>query len=189
MKLWRHLTRRPWLAPLVLFLLSCLYPLGLRLNFNTISQPKGLYWLHRGEPRVGQLVLVELPPEVAAFGAERGYLRYPELAKCVAALTGDRVTLSSTGIRVNGEALPGTAPLARDSKGRPIGAYPPGSYDTLPGWLWLYSNHIPNSWDSRYFGPVPMDSVRGRLVPLLTWPRFPRNAQGEMTCNWQTTTP
>jgi conjugative transfer signal peptidase TraF len=186
MKVFHPFMRHPWLAPLGLFLLTCLYPAGLRVNFESDSQPKGLYWLQPGEPRPGQLVLVRLPVEIARFGVERGYLGYRELAKCVAALPGDTVGVSAAGLTIDGQLLPATAPLFRDSQGRPLSRYPRGPHDTLPGFLWLYSNHIPNSWDSRYFGPVPTDGVLGRLVPLLTWPPFPTNPQGDITCDWQT---
>jgi conjugative transfer signal peptidase TraF len=172
---------------LVLFALSCLYPAGLRINFDSHSQPRGLYWRLAGEPRPGELVLVRLPAHIARRGAARGYLNHPEMAKCVAAAGGDTVDISREGLTVNGHPLPGTAPLTRDSRGRPLSRYPRGPHDTLTGQLWLYSNHIPNSWDSRYFGPVPGDALLGRLVPLLTWPPFPRNAQGEPTCQWNPT--
>jgi conjugative transfer signal peptidase TraF len=182
----RPLFRHPWLAPLGLFLLTCLYPAGLRLNLDSESQPRGVYWLQRGEPRSGQMVLVRLPVKTARLGVARGYLPHRELAKCVAALPGDTVGVSAAGLTINGRLLPATAPLSRDSQGRPLSRYPRGPHDTLPGFLWLYSNHIPNSWDSRYFGPVPAEAVLGRLIPLLTWPPFPRNPQGDSTCNWQT---
>jgi conjugative transfer signal peptidase TraF len=187
MRGWHHLSRRPWLAPVLLLALTCLHPLGARLNWDTDSQPKGLYWRLPGEPHHGRLILVRLPAEIARFAAERGYRRHPELAKCVAALPGDTVEVTREGLRVNGRLLPGTAPLSRDSAGRPLSRYPRGPHDTLPGWVWLYSNHIPNSWDSRYFGPVPLETVLGSLRPLITWPPFPKTTDGEPTCQWNPT--
>jgi conjugative transfer signal peptidase TraF len=175
------------LLPLGLLLLSLLYPAGLRINFNSPSQPRGLYWLTPGEPRRDQLVLVRLPEAVARFGMERGYLRNGELAKCVAALPGDTVEVTPAGFRINGLPLEGTAPVSRDSKRRWIARYPRGPHDTLPGWLWLYSDHIPLSWDSRYFGPIPQENVLGRLHPLLTWPPFPTHSKGDPTCRWNPT--
>jgi conjugative transfer signal peptidase TraF len=186
-RLWHRLTRRPWIAPAGLVLLSLLHPAGLRVNFDSSSQPRGLYWLTAGAPRRDQLVLVRLPGQIARFGIERGYLRHPELAKCVAALPGDTVEITAVGLRVNGQLLPGTVPRFRDSKRRWIGRYPRGPHDTLPGWLWLDSDHIPHSWDSRYFGPIPQANVLGRLYPLLTWPPFPHNLDGESTCRWNPT--
>lgn len=34
--------------------------------------------------------------------------------------------------------------------------------------IWLYSPH-PDSFDSRYFGPVSADEIVGRALPLWTW--------------------
>lgn len=175
--------RRPWLIPLGIFLLTCLHPLGLRCNGGSLSQPKGLYWLVPGEPARNHLVLVKLPAQIARSGWERGYLRHVELAKCVAALPGDTVEVTPDGLWINGSLLQHTRPQFTDSKDRPVDSFPFRTYDTLPGSLWLYSNFIPNSWDSRYFGPVPLDTVRGRLVPVLTWPSF-RRGPGGHPCNW-----
>jgi len=186
-KLFQRLARHPWQLPVLLLALTLLYPAGFRVNWNTSSQPKGLYHLNPRPghaPRKHRLVLVTPPLEIARQGRRRGYLGAGELAKCVAALPGDTVEVTRQGLRVNGRLLPGTAPLARDSQGRPLSRYPRGPHDTLPGWVWLYSDHIPNSWDSRYFGPVPMASVRGALRPLLTFPPFPLDNHGEPTCAW-----
>jgi conjugative transfer signal peptidase TraF len=183
----RWWVRHPWALPLLFLLLSWLHPLGLRINGGSHSQPRGVYWLVPGEPARGQLVLVRLPADLARFGVARGYLDHPEMAKCVAALPGDTVEVTSRGLAVNGAPIHHTAPLTRDSQGRPLTPLPMAVYDTLPGSLWLYSNFIPNSWDSRYFGPVSRGAVRGRLVPLVTWPPFRHNPYGGTTCNWQPT--
>ena len=84
--------------------------------------------------------------------------------KQVAALPGDRVEVAARGVLVNGKLLPGTAPLSRDSQGRPLPRFPPGPHRLGPGELWLLSGHIPNSWDSRYYGPVERAGVVSRMV-------------------------
>jgi conjugative transfer signal peptidase TraF len=169
---------------------SHLHGQGLRVNWSDASQPAGLY---RGAP-LGfalparhQLALVVLPPEIAAVGRERGYLLFPEVGKCVAALPGDWVKVDAAGITVNGHLLPGTAQLRFDREGRPLPRLTLPGHRVPPDAVWLYSNHSPRSWDSRYFGPVPLDALRGALHPLFTRPRFPRNHQGEPTCNWTPT--
>jgi conjugative transfer signal peptidase TraF len=183
----RHLLGLAAVVAGVYLLASHLHGRGLRVNWTDSSQPPGLY---RGIPlaeqalRRHQLVLVVLPPEIATVGRERGYLLFAEVGKCVAALPGDWVAVDGGGITVNGVRLPGTAPLRFDSDGRPLPRYTAPLHRVRPGEVWLYSNHTPRSWDSRYFGPVPRDAVRGTLQPLLTAPRFPRGADGEPTCNW-----
>jgi conjugative transfer signal peptidase TraF len=85
----------------------------------------------------------------------------------VVAVAGDMVTVTAEGITVNGHPVPGSAPLDRDSSGRQLQPVPLGSYRLAPGQIWLSSGHDPRSFDSRYFGPVPVASVRGIASPVL----------------------
>jgi type IV secretory pathway protease TraF len=39
-------------------------------------------------------------------------------------------------------------------------------YLVPPGELWLVSTRVPNSWDSRYLGPIPLSQVRAVARPL-----------------------
>jgi conjugative transfer signal peptidase TraF len=74
------------------------------------------------------------------------------LVKRVVGVAGDRVTASDVGIEVNGQAVPNSRPLDLDTKG---GALPHlrGVFMLKPGEIWVAGEH-PNSFDSRYFGPV-----------------------------------
>lgn len=148
---------------------------GLRVN-ATASMPLGL-WRLETTPRslrVGEIV-VFCPPDSAAFreAVDRGYLAhgacpggFEPLIKPVAAIPGDLVTVAADGVAVNGEPVPGTAPLARDTAGRPLLAVPAGSYHVTSGEVWLFSGHLRESWDSRYFGAVPAAGVQGVARPV-----------------------
>jgi conjugative transfer signal peptidase TraF len=149
------------------------------------SLPVGLYWTGSlPEPtfdpgrdlalEIGMLVSACLPPQAATSALERGYL--PEgtcpsgaapVGKVIAALPGDTVDVTDSGSFVNGELLPESAPLLRDSKGRAMPRLR-GRFILRAETAWLYSGHSPRSFDSRYYGPVPLSGVRGQLFPLLT---------------------
>jgi conjugative transfer signal peptidase TraF len=131
------------------------------------SVPVGLY---RVEPvdRIGiSDIAVVMPPErLADFLAERGYLpNGVPLLKHVLALGGTMVCRRGGSIFVYGVAF-GLA-LDRDSRGRP-----------LPGWqgcriiaddeVFLMNWDAADSFDSRYFGPLPLTSIIGRAVPVWT---------------------
>ena len=90
------------------------------------------------------------------------------LVKPVVAVAGDEVEMSARGICVNGRILPNTAPLQRDSNGRPLAPWRFGRYMVVPGMMWVASSYDSRSFDSRYFGPVPVSAIRDRLRPLLT---------------------
>ncbi len=148
---------------------------GFRLNL-TGSMPLGLYRAVPGPLVRGSLVLLCLPPHVAAFARARGYV--PRGGMCpggilpvgkpVLALPGDTVTVTATGLRVNGVPVPNSMGLATDHRGRPLPRLPPGSQVVRPGTLWVVSGYARMSFDSRYFGPVAVAAVRSYLRPVWT---------------------
>jgi len=145
---------------------------GLRIN-GSPSLPMGLYVVSTS----GAANLVEFCPvePFASLALVRGWRtagNCPDgaapLLKPVVAGAGDVVELSARGIAVNGRLLPNTAPLTRDSKGRPLRSWPFGRYTVGRDAVWVASSHNAQSFDSRYFGPVPVAAIRDHLRPLLT---------------------
>jgi conjugative transfer signal peptidase TraF len=138
--------------------------------------PRGL-WLAAatdGAIRRGEIVTV-CPPDTIAVreAAFRGYLPagwcpdgLEPLLKTAAAVAGDEVTVTSSGVVVNGVPVEDTAPLDRDEAARPLRSFPAGVYPVPSGQLWVLSRHQPRGFDSRYFGPVPVPNVRGVARPL-----------------------
>jgi conjugative transfer signal peptidase TraF len=146
--------------------------LGLRINTSP-SLPVGLYVVTPD----GSANLVEFCPAepFAALSLIRGYRNAGScrdggapMLKPVVAKAGDVVELSGVGISVNGLLLPNTAPLSKDTKGRPLTAWPFGRYSSTPGTVWVASSYHSRSFDSRYFGPVHETAIRHRLKAFLT---------------------
>ena len=148
---------------------------GYRLN-TTSSLPMGIWrtasvaHLARGD------VVTFCPPATAPFELAhwRGYLApgacpsgYEIMMKPVAALPGDTVTVSAAGIAVDGKPLPNSHLLARDYEGRPLKAVAPGTYTVPAGEMWVVSSFNARSYDSRYFGPVPIAAVHAQAHPIL----------------------
>ena len=139
-----------------------------RLIWNvSASVPVGLYLTQPvGRLEVGDLVAVTPPNELADILAKREYLpRGVPLIKHVLALPGTGVCRKGATIFV------GDRPIAqareRDLLGR-----------TLPHWkgcktlgdseIFLMNSDAPDSFDGRYFGPLPVTAVTARLTPLWT---------------------
>lgn len=151
---------------------------GARIN-ATPSMPMGVWRVGpAGTVRPGDVVTFCLPSGAAADQARRrGYVGPGDcpdglepLIKPVAATPGSAVTVAPGGLSVDGTALPSTAQQALDSAGRPLLAMAPGRYLVPPGFVWVASGHVPNSWDSRYFGPVPVGNMLGTARPLWVLP-------------------
>lgn len=148
---------------------------GLRVNTSP-SMPLGLWRTSAlsGLVNRGEAVTACLPEQVARLAMQRQYIGSGDcpdgstpLVKTVAAIAGDVVRITRHGVAVNGEPIPRSAPLARDEAGRPLHAMPPGLYGVAPGTVWLLSGHDPRSFDSRYYGPIPLAGVRRVAHPVL----------------------
>jgi conjugative transfer signal peptidase TraF len=140
-----------------------------RLVWNqTPSVPRGLY-LRRASTgvAVGSMVVFAVPASVRSLVRERRYLPPgATLMKRVVAMPGDRVCLDGETYVVN------ERPIARvriaDSRGRSLpvfrfcGQVPPGRA--------FVATSAPLSFDSRYFGPVPLETLTV-VTPLWTFSR------------------
>ena len=148
---------------------------GLKLNLSA-SMPPGIYRFAVVSPREirrGMIVAVCAPSGAAQLGRRRGYVSSGECAensepllKMVAAIAGDDVAVSSSGVDVNGRLLRDSRPLAFDRAGRPLVSLPRGHFRITRGAIWLHADHE-RSWDSRYWGPAPARNVLAKAVPVL----------------------
>ena len=143
-------------------------PLPLIVYNPSASAPLGFYRVRPDEPiSKGDLVLAHLPDAAARLAADRGYvpLTVP-VVKRVAALTGDLVCADSGIVVINDRVAADT--LLIDREGRPLPAWH-GCRVLAPDEVFLLTADVPGSFDGRYFGPISMTAVIGRLVPLWTW--------------------
>lgn len=154
----RKLARRALFVVIWLVLAFALaFYAGFRFN-PTPSLPKGIYRLASGVPEKNDLVSFCLEGEFAELALERGYLEpgschsgLRPLLKRLAGLPGEVVDLSAFPSR------------SKDSQGRPMPSLPVSS--VIPsGMALVLADHL-GSFDSRYFGFVPLDSLQ-RVEPV-----------------------
>jgi len=131
---------------------------------RTASEPEGLY-LRQAEPvRVG--ALVAFPAPAAAFPYADGhmnYLRRVPVLKSVAAVSGDQVCTGDGRLVINGQVR---APiLNKDRRGAVLPRWN-GCRRLQDGEVFVFSDRIPNSFDSRYFGPVNRAEIVGVFRPV-----------------------
>jgi conjugative transfer signal peptidase TraF len=167
--------RRATIGLLASFALGCA-ALGLGVRYNgTPSFPEGFYLETRKIAQRGDLVFVSLPSSpVIEMAKSRGYLSVAycsvnHLIKRLAAVAGDRVTIDSAGVSVNGAHLANSAPLPCDADARPLAPFPLKDYVLEPGAILLISEYNPASFDSRYFGPLEATAIESVVRPLLTF--------------------
>lgn len=132
------------------------------------SAPRGLYRLAAvAQLQRGAWLLVRLPDATRRMAAVRGYLPADiPLIKPVAAVPGEVVCAAGNTVWLaSGLVL---QRLVRDGRGQPLPAWC-GCRIVVDDEVFLVNPAVPDSFDSRYFGPVPRARVIGQLVPLWTW--------------------
>lgn len=139
-------------------------PSPLALINITPSEPLGVYVRTGGRPAVERLVAFR-PPAISARVGDGRLGRYHSFLKAVAAASGDEVCSDGRSASINGVSA-GTVVQA-DSVGRPLPRWI-GCRRLGAGEVFVLSNRVPNSFDSRYFGPVSLAAVIGVYRPLWT---------------------
>ena len=135
-----------------------------RLVWNaSASAPIGLYRVISGASERGDFVLVRIPKSIESLAAIRGYLPAGiPLIKRVAAVAGDDVCTFDGAIIVNGEIV--ARQRRADRAGRSLPRWNE-CRELVQGEFFLLTK-APDSFDSRYFGPVTSARLIGRLAPL-----------------------
>lgn len=151
------------------------YQAGFRLNTG-VSYPSGLYRLTDTNhvANIGDLVLF-CPPDTPFVreGVERGYFKqgqcpggFQPAIKKVAALSGTTVSLQKN-VALDGIAVLNAIVRQFDGKGRPLPAL--ADFVVPANTVFLLSDHAPAvSFDSRYYGSVPLENIQGHITPIFT---------------------
>ncbi|MGU3400455.1 S26 family signal peptidase [Brucellaceae bacterium D45D] len=140
----------------------------IRVLWNaSASVPVGLYRIVPVEQIESADIAVVVPPDdLATFLDQRGYLpKGVPLLKRVLALSGTEVCRIGSAIIVHDMSY-GRA-HEHDSQGRPLPVWQ--GCRTLAGGEAFFMNwDSPDSFDSRYFGPLPVKTIIGKALPLWT---------------------
>jgi conjugative transfer signal peptidase TraF len=149
---------------------------GVLISNTDSAAPAGVYRVVAGNFQRGELVAACLPLAIAQDGLVRGYLGTGACAgdvepvgKIIGALPGDIVEIEPRWVSVNGVRFQRSAVATRDSAGRPLPHVTWGSHRVASGQVWLFGFNDPRSWDSRYFGGIPLANVRGAIKPVFVW--------------------
>ena len=144
------------------------FPPAPRLIWNASgSVPIGLYAVHpTGLLHIAELVVVQPPKALATYLNERRYLGAGvPMLKHILALPGQTVCRTDRTITVDGTAM-GDA-LEHDTRGRALPVWQ-GCRVLSAGQVFVMNRESGDSFDGRYFGPLPIASITGRADPLWT---------------------
>lgn len=138
--------------------------------FNkTESLPPGYYVaVPMNEIHTGDLVVFDLPEDMKCYAVDRGWMGADEpLLKKVGAVEGDTFQVDDRFFSINGKYV---GPIFnKDSQGLPMPKKLRGSFEVPKGYILPIAPRRPNSFDGRYFGAVPLSSVKAKVIPLITF--------------------
>jgi conjugative transfer signal peptidase TraF len=129
------------------------------------SVPLGLYRIIPPDDlKAGDLVILDPPQGVCSLIYNRRWLPagWP-LFKHVGALPGDTYCILDNSLFINDTHIGPV--LDRDSEGMAL-SYMKGCRVVEPNTFLPVSTHIKTSFDGRYFGAVPLASVKGKALPV-----------------------
>ena len=123
--------------------------------------PYGRYLFRLGAVHRGEVIIFVSPPEPSI-----------DLIKRVIGVAGDRVQIKNGRLWLNDEQVADphahfSLPDSMRSMNSPRDSF--GPIVVPPGSLFVMGDNRDNSWDSRYWGLVPLDSVEARAI-LIYWP-------------------
>ena len=131
---------------------------ALLLN-RTPSEPPGFYVRTAREPARGDIIAFKTPAAAFPYADKgMGFLHHRPLLKAVAAVAGDQVCTTAGELVVNGVARATIAAVDRQGRALPHWS---GCRRLDAGELFVFSARAPNSFDSRYYGPVRLGDVLG----------------------------
>ena len=146
---------------------------GIYVNI-TPSIPVGFYVASADPIEKGEYVVV-CPPdkEIFRLAKKRGYISsgfcpagYGYLMKKVYACYQDNVRFSQAGVFVNKDLLKNSEAMRVDVQGREMPLLKAGATILKKGELLLMGQSDPISFDARYFGLIPENSVVAVVKPL-----------------------
>jgi len=173
---------KPWLTRLLIALaalpfviLFALFATGMVRTYRNVTGsmtptlPLGdrLIAVHTASVARGDIIAFEYPLRPGVFFAKR-----------VVALGGDTVEIRAKQLFVNGHAVSEPYAVHLDPTIYPDTPTLPEPYrsrdhfgpsEVLPGMYFVLGDNRDQSADSRYFGSIPREALRGRVVLLFSW--------------------
>ena len=133
------------------------------------SVPIGFYRIADPQPlHVGDYVLAMPPETIRSLIAKRSYLPTgTPLLKRVAGTAGQHVCARGGALAIDG-IVSVERVFDRDSRDRSLPVWT-GCRTLRSGEVFLLMTDVPNSLDSRIFGPIPAETIIGKAVPLWTF--------------------
>ena len=135
----------------------------------TASIPLGIYYLEEpNEIHRGDTIVFDADDDVMNIAVERGWLKPGmHFIKYVYGISGDIYSIRNGRYIVNGKD---EGPVQKyDSRSRALPSFLHDGDYIVPNGYVLVGTPVVNSFDSRYYGPVPLSRVYNKAHYLVGW--------------------
>jgi conjugative transfer signal peptidase TraF len=161
-----------WRVAVILSVFVIIPELGAHrfLVINTSpSVAPGLYLRSSEEPAVGKLVDFCIPPAARSYVLGRTGNSGDDwyILKPIVAGPGDRINTTGDWLVINDQRI-APMPPPKDSRGRPLPVWR-DCRALGPDEFFVFSDRIPNSFDSRCYGPICREQIEAVRKPFVTW--------------------
>lgn len=168
---WQRVRLSLILLPLLGLFLGGVGRAPLFLYPSTPSLPAGLYMKIGGKIERGSIVAFPVPEQAQAYQGSIGQVVDPGFLflKPVIAISGDSLCNDAIdGFRINGVQTARTADRDRDGNALPVWQDCRSLADNE---LFTFTDHVANSFDGRYYGPIERSHVVGvyRMIWRNPW--------------------
>ncbi|MBV6482332.1 MAG: hypothetical protein DIKNOCCD_02073 [bacterium] len=117
------------------------------------------------EPKIGDIVVFRVPETIPNYDPDK-----PIWIKRVVGVAGDHVAITDGHLLVNGKQISDPPFMARNRYSSHLGNGETYQETLVPeGHIMVFGDNSQNSYDSRYWGPVPVDRVIGKAF-VRFWP-------------------
>lgn len=127
---------------------------------------RSAYWF--GEPSRGDIIVFNTD-QMDTVWLPKGFF----YVKRIAALPGEIVEIHEGRLVINGQPLTSPTILAKDHFAlHPLGqasAFTTNKYLVPEDYYFVVGDNATNSYDSRYYGPIPRKSIHGKITKIY-WP-------------------
>ncbi|MGA2233755.1 MAG: S26 family signal peptidase [Tepidisphaeraceae bacterium] len=133
------------------------------------SVPSGLYLRSTAAPAVGQIIDFRIPQAARNYIETRTGQNGEDwyILKPIVAGPGDRVDTTGECLLINGRQI-APMPPTHDTAGRSLPVWRDKRV-LAPGEFFVFSDRIPNSFDSRCYGPIPRQQISAVRKALIVW--------------------
>lgn len=131
------------------------------------SLPQGLYLVVAADDvKRGDLVTVELPEEMKEYAIDRGWMKEGELLlKKIGGFAGTKYVVEGGKFFIDDRYV---GPVYEKDGAGLLMPVRNGHFAVKEGCFLPIADQYPKSFDGRYFGDVPLESIHAKAVPILT---------------------